>query len=70
MPGIKCHRFLRTQLCWFLSNAEGPQAWLPGAQVYPELEDEAGSANVTPTFFYKNKIFVQIGVHIKMHIKL
>jgi hypothetical protein len=24
---------------------------------------------VTPTF-YKNKIFVQIGVHIKMHIKL
>jgi hypothetical protein len=25
--------------------------------------------SVTPTF-YKNKIFVQIGVHIKMHIKL
>jgi hypothetical protein len=24
---------------------------------------------VTPTF-YKNKIFVHIGVHIKMHIKL
>jgi hypothetical protein len=24
---------------------------------------------ITPTF-YKNKIFVQIGVHIKMHIKL
>jgi hypothetical protein len=27
------------------------------------------SASVTPTF-YKNKFFVQIGVHIKMHIKL
>jgi hypothetical protein len=27
------------------------------------------SSNVTPTF-YKNKFFVQIGVHIKMHIKL
>jgi hypothetical protein len=28
-----------------------------------------GKQSVTPTF-YKNKIFVQIGVHIKMHIKL
>jgi hypothetical protein len=27
------------------------------------------SGGVTPTF-YKNKNFVQIGVHIKMHIKL
>jgi hypothetical protein len=27
------------------------------------------SLGVTPTF-YKNKNFVQIGVHIKMHIKL
>jgi hypothetical protein len=29
----------------------------------------AGRESVTPTFC-KNKIFVQIGVHIKMHIKL
>jgi hypothetical protein len=25
---------------------------------------------VTPTFFYKNNFFLEIGVHIKMHIKL
>jgi hypothetical protein len=31
------------------------------------LEDEHD--DVTPTF-YKNTIFVHIGVHIKMHIKL
>jgi hypothetical protein len=47
----------------------------------PELQEaarrevvvgEVGTAApefVTPTF-YKNKIFVQIGMHIKMHIKL
>jgi hypothetical protein len=31
-----------------------------------DMEEEK---DVTPTFC-KNKIFVQIGVHIKMHIKL
>jgi hypothetical protein len=33
------------------------------------LATHVRSENVTPTF-YKNKNFVQIGVHVKMHIKL
>jgi hypothetical protein len=32
------------------------------------VEGALGKVAVTPTF-YKNKIFVQIGMHIKMHIK-
>jgi hypothetical protein len=36
VPGIKCHCFLRTRLCWCLFNAKSPRAWLPGARVCPE----------------------------------
>jgi hypothetical protein len=39
MSGIKCHRFLRTWLCWCLSDAdidvESPRAWLQRARVCP-----------------------------------
>jgi hypothetical protein len=35
--GIKCRRFLRSQLRWCLSDAESPRSWLPGARVCPEL---------------------------------
>jgi hypothetical protein len=35
----------------------------------PILQALSSSISITPTF-YKNKIFVQIGVHIKMCIKL
>jgi hypothetical protein len=37
---------------------------MPARQLCPKV-----NLNVTPTF-YKNNFFVQIGVHIKMHIKL
>jgi hypothetical protein len=39
------------------------------AQAITILTSSVDKEDVTPTF-YKNKIFVHIGVHIKMHIKL
>jgi hypothetical protein len=58
-------------------EAESPQATtsstavVEASRVEGEIIFEHGdpSRTVTPTF-YNNKIFVQIGVHIKMHIKL
>jgi hypothetical protein len=43
--------------------------WHCGGRVTVVQNGEAAALGVTPTF-YKNKNFVQIGVHIKMHIKL
>jgi hypothetical protein len=42
---------------------------------FASLEEDANllmliKLNCNTHFFYKNKNFVQIGVHIKMHIKL
>jgi hypothetical protein len=37
MQGIKCHRFLRTQLQWRLLGIESPQARLLGARVCAKL---------------------------------
>jgi hypothetical protein len=48
------------------------QITLSYSQALPESQGEIllrGGRFVTPTF-YKNKFFVHIGVHIKMHIKL
>jgi hypothetical protein len=36
VPGIKCNRFPKTRFHWWLSDAESPRAWLPGARVHPD----------------------------------
>jgi hypothetical protein len=48
---------LTNRRSWFWGSTKKPMLLVSTCQV------------VTPTF-YKNKIFFQIGVHIKMHIKL
>jgi hypothetical protein len=41
----------------------------PSASWISGRDSSTGGRFVTPTF-YRNKIFVQMGVHIKMHIKV
>jgi hypothetical protein len=40
VPGIKCHRFVRSRLRWCLPDTGSPQVWLSGARACPELGDE------------------------------
>jgi hypothetical protein len=51
----------------------GRRGWLRVVEIHGIAADsearEEEEGTVTPTF-YKNKNFVPIGVHIKMHIKL
>jgi hypothetical protein len=51
---------------WIPPLTNGETGCAPGSQGGMQACD---GDHVTPTF-YKNKNFVQIGVHIKMHIKL